>query len=598
MFLFCVVVYATGQQADVTSYQQLVMRARAQETMNPDSVVYYAYQAYQLDSLRSEAFYWLGVGLRLKQEYDSALFWYKKYQSTASNAMDRGNAYMGIGGINYGKRKYEMALQNFREAMMIFKKEKNLERYAAALTNVAIISGISGNEEKAKAQYLEVLTIFQELDLPRRTLPALVNLASIYENQQQYDSAILFARKCYEISDSLNLPYGKGQAIKSLAPALIKSGRPQSGLRMARDGIEIFKRLNVESAISSLRMNEAQALFSLGSRNEAIQTAETLLQDSSVFKEDLFEFLAMAYQSLGDYKTALQYQESYQAAYEREERERNLQLLNQLEAKYESSQKALEISQLESELQLEQANASRRKWTIFSLFILGTSFTIALWSFYQKRLSLAKARSIVQEQQLLRSQMNPHFLFNVLASIQDFIIDNKAREAVKYLASFGSLVRDILDSTRQDFIPLAKEIAMLENFVKLESLRFLKQVDLRVQFAEEVTPEACFIPPMLIQPFVENAIKHGFSEEKGGSIHLSFQPEGNYILVTILDDGKGLPTDFAPFRRDVHAVQITKERLASLWKKSLNEVFFQIANRTDGPGVSVSFQIPFRYSTQ
>jgi LytS/YehU family sensor histidine kinase len=141
----------------------------------------------------------------------------------------------------------------------------------------------------------------------------------------------------------------------------------------------------------------------------------------------------------------------------------------------------------------------------------------------------------------LRSQMNPHFIFNALNSVNNYIAKSDERSANRFLSEFSTLMRSVLENSEEDFIPLTKELELLELYVKLEHSRFPEKFDYKLIIDEDVEVDAFQIPPMLLQPYIENAIWHGlrYKEEKGYlKIHLKHRDKES-IEITISDNGIG-----------------------------------------------------------
>ena len=137
--------------------------------------------------------------------------------------------------------------------------------------------------------------------------------------------------------------------------------------------------------------------------------------------------------------------------------------------------------------------------------------------------------------------MNPHFIFNALNSVNSFIATNDERTANKYLSDFSQLMRSVLENSEQDFIPLEKEIDLLELYTKLEHFRFKDKFDYSITVDENVKVNEFQIPPMLLQPYIENAVWHGlrYKQEKGKLEINIAQKTKDEITITIIDDGVG-----------------------------------------------------------
>ncbi|WNH08969.1 sensor histidine kinase [Thalassobellus suaedae] len=141
----------------------------------------------------------------------------------------------------------------------------------------------------------------------------------------------------------------------------------------------------------------------------------------------------------------------------------------------------------------------------------------------------------------LRSQMNPHFIFNALNSVNSFIASNDERTANKYLTDFSLLMRAVLENSEEDFIPLEKEIELLQLYTKLEHFRFKDKFDYSIKVDEHININDFVIPPMLLQPYIENAVWHGLRYKKTkGFLEIRItQSNTDEIVITITDDGIG-----------------------------------------------------------
>ncbi|MEM6377115.1 MAG: histidine kinase, partial [Bacteroidota bacterium] len=170
------------------------------------------------------------------------------------------------------------------------------------------------------------------------------------------------------------------------------------------------------------------------------------------------------------------------------------------------------------------------------------------------------------ERSAIQAQMNPHFVFNSLNSIQHFILESDTKQAVYYLARFASLIRKTLRASVDGPHSLKEEIEMLKIYLALEKLRFKDTFDYQITIAPNINPEGIYLAPMLVQPFVENAIIHGVADmDRGGLITVHFGRSSQEIQVTITDNGKG----FDPEGIDANSslgVSITRKRL----NKNLN----------------------------
>jgi LytS/YehU family sensor histidine kinase len=193
-------------------------------------------------------------------------------------------------------------------------------------------------------------------------------------------------------------------------------------------------------------------------------------------------------------------------------------------------------------------------------------------------------------------QLNPHFIFNSLQAIQDFIYGNNEKEASQYLSKFARLMRLTLENSRHENITLKKEIEGLENYLALQKLRLGDKLEYSVTVSDSIDPTFNEIPPMLVQPFVENAVEHGVKMKEGnGLITVDFGMEQNMLIVTITDNGPGFTQRHAESKgHQSLSMQIISERLELFGKKTKQKPQLIITNlgKTQASGTRVEIKIP------
>jgi LytS/YehU family sensor histidine kinase len=199
--------------------------------------------------------------------------------------------------------------------------------------------------------------------------------------------------------------------------------------------------------------------------------------------------------------------------------------------------------------------------------------------------------------------MNPHFIFNALSNILNFVNREDKKNAANYLTSFSRLLRTTLESSREDYIVLEDEISNIKNYLDLQLLRYEDKFDYSIDVDEDIDKENAIIPPMLIQPFIENAIEHGIRhKEDKGHIFVRFKLENNKVICEVEDDGVGREKAWeAEYqKRKTHkslATEIIQDRIQALNKKLKQKINLNIIDlKTDGnepTGTRVVLNIPY-----
>ncbi|MVT12339.1 sensor histidine kinase [Chitinophaga tropicalis] len=206
----------------------------------------------------------------------------------------------------------------------------------------------------------------------------------------------------------------------------------------------------------------------------------------------------------------------------------------------------------------------------------------------------ARRRTAIQQQiaqlemKALRAQMNPHFIFNALNSIQTFMMKRETEQALSYLSRFARLIRNVLDNSQLNSIPVSKELRMLENYLELEKLRFADQFSYSITVDPDIDPDFTDIPTMVLQPFLENAIWHGLLHKKEkGRVDIRFHKREDSVLCVIEDNGMGRERAAAQRGGEEHhsrGLQITRDRLALYNRRFNMNATFDIEDLYDEDG--------------
>jgi len=276
----------------------------------------------------------------------------------------------------------------------------------------------------------------------------------------------------------------------------------------------------------------------------------------------------------------------------------------ELQTQYESERKDQQIEKLSLENELKESRLQQNSYFYFGsvgLLILILMFGYIL--FRQNRLK-TNQQLILLQQKLFRSQMNPHFLFNSLSSIQNFIIREKPVMASDYLGRFSKLVRQILNNSIEEYVPLEDEINSIENYLELQKIRHRDMFEYIIELDEKIDPETTLVPPMLAQPFIENSIEHGFKHKEGkGNMSIKLRLNGDLISFVLEDDGVGREKAMQELKsqnKDHRSLStdITRERLQVLSKKLRQKINLTIVDLKDDKGnpsgTMVTFDIPYK----
>ena len=376
---------------------------------------------------------------------------------------------------------------------------------------------------------------------------------------------------------------------------------------------------DLNSPLTPQRQNYkiATAFVAQDKYEEAIPFLEKSIDEAGanedlVVEKDATRKLSEIYRDIGDFDKAAASYERYVEVVDELYIKKEQELSQAARFSKEIALRQNRITSLENERALNESryalalenqeliekNNRVQKWIIGSLGIIAL---LLLYLAFMLRRNVKT--QVYNNNQLalkqLRTQMNPHFIFNALNSVNSFISSSDERAANRYLSDFSQLMRSVLENSEEDFIPMAKEIELLELYVKLEHFRFQDKFDYQLRVDPAIDVDQYVIPPMLLQPYVENAVWHGlrYKEEKG-LLEIDFtQGAADAVVVTIRDNGigrersKAMKTDNQKKQKSKGMGNI-KRRIAILNKMHKDKVDVQVADAfEDGTGTCVTLTI-------
>ena len=339
--------------------------------------------------------------------------------------------------------------------------------------------------------------------------------------------------------------------------------------------------------------------------NELIKVAEEVKVKTRL--RDGYQLLSEIYEKTGDKAKANLYYRKYAELKDQIKTDEFKQKLQLYKAEEREKQKLGAIEQLRKE----------KQWLSIGIILLATTVASFLAFIWVQRKSLAR-KKLLQQQDLalkeaenekriaglemmaLRSQMNPHFIFNCLNSINRFVLRNDTEAASGYLTKFSKLMRTVLENSKQTLIPLEEEVKCLELYIQMEQFRCKNAFTYYIKYHDGVNTEEAMIPPLLLQPFVENAIWHGVNpKQSDGEIGIEFLQKEEALYCIVKDNGIGrkkaskLKSQLAANHKSM-GLQITKERLAVMGINHNNEPPVEIEDLHDENGLAAGTKVTIK----
>jgi tetratricopeptide (TPR) repeat protein len=423
------------------------------------------------------------------------------------------------------------------------------------------------------------------------------NIGECQESLGQLEEALHSFHTSLSYNNEINSARGKILCDYSIAHVYVHMGKTEEANDMLQDALSKAKELGDNSIISSIEINLGWALLNLKRYKQAKEHLDNglrIAQDINLPSQiaEANKFLSDLAIAQNDYESALDYYKKSESFDKEIANVRNLRYVNDIIMRYESEKSTKELKKLSDEHdEVKQELVKNRTRLLISGIAIALLAGILYILYRQYQLKNEK-KLLTLEQSMLRSQMNPHFLFNSLNSIKLYIINNEQKNAVHYLNKFSKLIRKILEASSLKEIPLADELETVELYMNIENIRFSNEINFDIIIAEGIDPHTIKIPSLILQPFLENALWHGLSSKEGDKnivLEISKGKIGGFIDIAIIDNGIGRNAaetikQNKVLKRKSVGIDITKERLSNFSRDYQNSFELEILDLYDEAG--------------
>ncbi|WP_162846469.1 tetratricopeptide repeat-containing sensor histidine kinase [Flavobacterium dankookense] len=519
-------------------------------------------------------------------------------EQCASNLQNIGTAFDYLG-------KVDSSLIYFKKALRYANQSKNKTTIAYVLTDIGYVYNLKGNTTQAIENNLKALKIFEEVNDIEGIERTYLALGRVFDNQKEYQKAIVyyqkgfkiatdnqlenrqsillnslansnfqlnkyseakkFARKSLTISNKNNFETAKAMSLKHLGEIALEETNFNQAENYLKQSAALFNKLNVKNNLARVQINLGKIYLLKKNYKQALIEAEKGFKIAKISnypaeKKDAAELLSTIHQHFTNYKAAFDYQTLAKNIGDSIFYDENKNIALKSEFKYETEKKESQIKALSQQKKIAELENQRQKSINLFIIIFLVSLVVISFLLFKRyktnkenellkisleeteKTLLAEKKATESELKALKSQMNPHFIFNALNSIQEQFMYGDKVIANEQMGNFTYLTRQILAVSGKKKIPLSTEVDILTKYLELEKMRFETDFTYIIQIDNSIDDEYTELPPMLIQPFVENSIKHGLLHKKGEKnvkINFNFDQKEEFLICTIEDNGIG-----------------------------------------------------------
>lgn len=593
----------------------------------------------------------IGVILNYQNKLEEAISCYQKgldIDRAIGIRKNIGNYLYNIGTIYIDLGKYEEALNNFTEALSLYEEFDNELGFSNALNGIATVHTYNGDLPTALEYSTKSLLSAEKSGDSLRISNAFNAIGLIYEKKHQNEKALEYFTKSLEIKERFKHKRSAAALQNNIAIIYIAQNDLKNATEHLERAIELggehsesffdakynfgyinYLQQNYDEAIqyyeevklarieykdlkglSKVELGIAEILIAQEKHEKALKHVLKSISISDslnllTHKIDGVEFLAEIYKNTNQFEKALANHEQYKILSDSFYNKENVEKMTQLEYQYKYDKK-LEQAKLKEQILAQEValtnqnlKKSRRNFLLGIILFLLTTLALGIIILFMKLRNIrAVNKNILIEQKLLRTQMTPHFIFNALSVLQGMILNKEEKRATTYLSKFSKLLRITLENSRDKTVLLSHELTAIENYLALQNLEN-ESYEYSISIDESIDEDAIQVPPMLIQPFVENAIEHGFEDqEKIRKIDIQLDRKDEKLTCTILDNGIGFDSnsDKENSSKKSLSTTITAERLEMLSKnlKSKGSMKIENRNKYNEQGTKVTLVIPYK----
>ncbi|MEO1436758.1 MAG: tetratricopeptide repeat protein, partial [Bacteroidota bacterium] len=495
---------------------------------------------------------WINVYVRLgyvyarQHQYYELLDYFEKVLHLSRKEGDIENeivALINIAISHSSRRDYKQSLKLLLQALDLGEQIDYKLSNVKCLVNISTIFYVLYNPTEALRRYLEILENYFDI-LDTNTLTVLYyNLGDTYHQTGDLEASREYFSKCLEVGQESSYNAIIAMACVQLSRSYLREDIIDQATSFIDRAEAIYKQLGIPQGYHNLLITKGRLALKHGDP----ERAAALILEGTKFAEKYEDFqelppafltLSTLYKDLGKFELALMYHELYASHQEKLYEEKRDRQLIEMEIKYETREKEKQIELLEQKRQKQE-------------------------SLFQERISRLKM-------QALQAQMNPHFIFNAMNAIQQFITMHDGESAMLYLSRFARLIRLIFEFSKKTTVSLQQELDFLENYLELEKLRFVQKFTVELEVDPMLSLETTDVPPLLVQPLIENSLKHGLLHRaEGGRLQIEFFKKEQLLHCCVTDNGIGREASkklgaWRPEEYRSSGLRITRERLEIL----------------------------------
>jgi len=546
----------------------------------------------------------IGIVLKNQGKIDEALIYYQsalEYARMGTDTSWMASCLVNLGNAYKEKGYLIISQQYYVEALKTLEPLGHGRRIAACYQNIGEVYSLQKDYERAGQFYSRALELASANGDKMREASCCMNLGFVHAESGEFQDARHYYDKALHYFGESGYSHEMDDCYILIGDSWLGEGKPDQAIEFLDKAEKVSRQEGDQRKLAEIYCKMGEALLMQGKCQDAKQfciQCVDLAKETAYLEVErkAYKTLSEIHEQAGELSTSFYYFKEYSYLKDSIFNEHKYSALAELEVKYESDKKEQQLALYAEQAEVQRLRILQRNRMLLAIAGAAILLLLIAYLLFQQSRVRSRQKALELEQKLLRSQMNPHFIFNSLIAIQSYIYNKDALQAGDYLAKFAELVRHTLISSRTELISLQKEIEMMNVYLDLQKLRFENHFEYELQVDDQLDVDELYIPPMFAQPFIENAIEHGLRHRKaGGTVIIRYlEHEKNVLRIIITDDGIGREASAKLGEKSGHrsmGIAITEERLSVLSKKYGRKFTLHTRDLTDDMGINAGFEV-------
>ncbi|MEP7371858.1 MAG: histidine kinase [Chitinophagaceae bacterium] len=548
----------------------------------------------------AKSYEWMANDYLEENSFDTAEIYFKKaeklYKQSGCADSILLSTYKYWAQLHYTKGDFPKAQEYTFKLLQSAESSGNPHEIAGCYTMIAQLFNQTDQAGKGIVYARLAIPLLKKIDNPQKKADILFKLSKRYlwhyqdtKTATSLDSSELFSYEQLAIAKQIGRKSSIAVAFSNLQGIAYERNDLKKALQLLDSSFQYTDSDNYDN-LGTNYYDKADILIELKEYHAAARMADSSmyyrkLDSNPAYIAEIYDLLlSRIAKESGNFEKAYEYKELGRIITDSIRNAEKAKQVTELERKY---------SQAKNEKKIEELAQQRRTYLL--LAVAGLLGLVAL-TFFIRQQSLKSKQTILEtEQRLNRARMNPHFFFNALSALQSFaLLENDGKALASNLSKFSHIMRETLESTYKEYVTIEQEKDFLNEYLELQKMRFPMKFSYEIEIGEDIDADELMIPSMILQPFVENSIEHGFTGiNYPGHVSIQFNKEANDLQITITDNGKGLLQSVKENNDHIsRASQIIKDRIYLLNIKLKTRARFSIDSNAEGNGVTVKIFLP------